>query len=115
MDTNDKIQICSVVCQAILIDGQLTDTERAYLAQLMDNYGLNDEDKKQVQRRNIDDDVREMASQIQSPEAKTLVLREVAKVINVDGELTKVENRLLHRVAEGIGFNEEQMTEALSS
>jgi len=114
MDSNDKVQICSVVCQAILIDGQLTDNEREYLANLMDKYELSTEEKKTVQRRNIDDDVREMASRIVSEEAKTLVLQEVAKVINVDGELSKVENRLLHKVAEGVGFSDQRLTELLS-
>lgn len=115
MDKKESIQICSVVCQAILIDGQLTDTEREYLNNLMDSMNLAPEDRKEVTRRNIDDDVFEMARLITSTEGKERVLKEVSKVISVDGVLSKVEHRLMKKVATGVGYSEEQLKTLLGA
>jgi uncharacterized tellurite resistance protein B-like protein len=115
MDLNDKIQICSVVCQAILIDAQLTDSEREYLEQLMDRYELSADDRKSVMRRNMDDDVVAMANKIVSTKGKELVLKEVAAVVKIDGDLASVENRLMKKVAQGVGFSENEVKKLFKS
>ena len=48
MEQKDKVQICKVVAQAILADGQLTDSERDFLETLMTTYGLSDDEKSDV-------------------------------------------------------------------
>ncbi|MBN2724909.1 MAG: TerB family tellurite resistance protein [Deltaproteobacteria bacterium] len=114
MEKKEKLAICKVVCQAILIDGFLTDKERAYLDGVMDKYQLDPDDKKEVMRRNIDDDVTELASDIESDEAKKLVIIEMARAISSDGDLAKSERRLITKVSKKLGFNQEQFENILS-
>ncbi len=42
MDIVDKVEICKVVAQAILVDARITDAEREFLNKLMARYGLSE-------------------------------------------------------------------------
>lgn len=109
MKQKEKQQICSIVCQAILIDSTLTDQEENYLTQLMDRFELSDKERKIVRKRNIDDDVVEMAASIKSEDAKKTLIEEVYKVIAVDGHRSNVENRLLQDLAVSFGYSKSEV------
>jgi hypothetical protein len=115
MEKKEKQQICSIVCQAILIDSTLTDQEENYLIQLMDRFELNDEERKQVRKRNIDDDVVEMAKSIESDDAKKILVEEVYKVIAVDGHRSNVENRLLQNLAVSFDYSKSDVEEIIQN
>ena len=107
MDMQDKLGICKVVAHAILVDGQLADSERELLDKLMDRYELSDAQKKEARNRNIDDDPVALAAQV-STESHEELLREVANMICVDGEATGAEKNLLSSVARSLGMNEDE-------
>jgi uncharacterized tellurite resistance protein B-like protein len=109
MELNDQIQICKVVARAVLADGQLTDTELAFLKTLMDKYGLDDEQRKDVMNRNIDDDVAEMAEQVTAFESKNELLAELAQAVAVDGEISSSEKTLLADVAQALGIDQAEL------
>jgi uncharacterized tellurite resistance protein B-like protein len=104
MEQKDKIQICKVVAQAILADAQITDSERELLEKLMDRYELDDDQRKEVLNRNLDDDAAAMASEISAEEPKNELLVELAMAVAVDGEIAKSERELLDRVAEALSI-----------
>ena len=99
MDINDKVQICKVVAQAILADGQLTDAEHEFLTKLMDKYELDGDQRKDVMARNIDDDPASLAEGVTEFNTKNELLVELAMAVAADGELQKTERDLLESVA----------------
>ncbi len=99
MELEDKMQICKVVAQAILADGQITDSERELIGKLMDRYELDDDQKKDVLNRNIGDDPAELAKSIASFDSKNELLVELALAVAVDGEISSSERALLDKVA----------------
>ena len=99
MELNDKIQICKVVAQAILADGQLTDTESEFLADLMNRYELTDEQRKEIMARDIDDDPGALAKQVTDRESQNQLVVELAMAIASDGEFSSSEKQLLNKVA----------------
>jgi len=103
METADEIRICKVVAQAILADGQLTDEERTFLAKLMDRYGLDEEQRKDVMARNIDDDPAALAEGISEFDTVNELLVELAMAVAADGEITGSERDLLESVAGALG------------
>jgi uncharacterized tellurite resistance protein B-like protein len=109
MELNDKIQICKVVARAVLADAQLTDTEIAFLTRLMDEYGLDEAQRKDVMARNIDDDVVAMAEQITEFNSKNELLAELAQAVAVDGELSSSEQQLLTDVAAALGVDQAEL------
>ncbi|MBU1219522.1 hypothetical protein KKF34_10215 [Myxococcota bacterium] len=115
METKEKLSICKVVCQAILIDGFLTDKERDYLDGVMDKYELDADQRKEVMRRNIDDDPALLAEDISTEEAKNAVIIEVGKAIISDGDFAKTEKKLLSKVAVKIGYTDEKVEEILKN
>jgi len=109
MENEEKIQICKLVAQIILADGQLTDTEHDLLVKLMDRYGLSDEEKKQVTSRNIDDDAEDMAKKITNFQAKSELLTELATAVAVDGNIAPSEEQLLKEIAKSIDVSDEEV------
>jgi uncharacterized tellurite resistance protein B-like protein len=109
MELKDKIGTCKVVAQAILSDAEVTDTERAVLQKLMDRYGLDKDQRREVLRRNVDDDPAAMVQGISDPEAKKEMLTELTRAIAADGKLSEAEERLLGRVGEAVGLSEAEM------
>lgn len=105
MEIRDKVQICEVVAQAILADGQITDSEREFMNTLMQKYQLNDEQQKQVMNRNIDDDPAQMVQGITSFNTKNQLIVELVMAIAADDKLSKTEQTLLNTVANAIGVN----------
>lgn len=109
MDKNEKLQVCRLVAQAILIDGQVTDEEHGFLDRLMTTYGLTDVEKKDVRKRNIDDDAEAMAREIKGFNAKSELLTELASAAASDGRLSKSERELLTKIGSAIGVSADEM------
>jgi uncharacterized tellurite resistance protein B-like protein len=109
MEMSERVQICKVVAQAILADGQLTDAEHELLTRLMDRYGLDGEQRKDVLARNIGDDPAALAEGIAGFETKNELLVELALAVAADGELRTSERQLLSSVAAAIGVGEAEM------
>ena len=109
MEQKDKVQICKVVAQAILADGQLTDSEREFLDTLMNIYGLSGEEKNDVMARNIGDDPAELAAEITEYQSKNELMVELAKAIASDGELSSSEREFIKKIAEEIGVEESEI------
>jgi uncharacterized tellurite resistance protein B-like protein len=106
MDKIDKVEICKLVAQAILADGKITDTERDFLAKLMNRYGLSDLQQKEVVSINIGQDPSDGVKMLASNEARNELLVELALAVAVDGEISASERRLLNRVAETLDVSE---------
>jgi tellurite resistance protein len=109
METDEKIQVCKVVAQAILADGQLTDSERETLNRLMDRYGLDADQRKDVMARNIGDDPAALAEGISGFETKNELLVELALAVAADGELRPSERQLLSSVAAAVGVDQAEL------
>jgi hypothetical protein len=109
MDIKDKIEICKVVAQAILIDGTLTDTERDALERLMDRYGLDAEQRKDVKRRNIEDDPVQMIEGMEAVESKNELIVELVVALAADGALAKAERGLLDGVARALALGSDDV------
>ncbi|MBI5490191.1 MAG: TerB family tellurite resistance protein [Deltaproteobacteria bacterium] len=109
MDTKDKIVICKVVAQAILSDAAITDEEHAFLDKLMDSYGLDKTQRKEVLHRNLGDDTTEMAREVGDAEARKTLLAELAKAVAVDGVFAAAEEELLGRVGEALGVSADEI------
>ncbi len=103
MEMNDKLQICKVVAQAILADCKVTDSEHAFLTTLMDKYGLDDEQRKDVMARNIGDNPGDLAESVTEFDSKNELLVELAMAVAADGELSSSEKTLIDEVAKAIG------------
>jgi uncharacterized tellurite resistance protein B-like protein len=109
METNEKIQICKVIAQAIMADVQITDEERAFLDKLMDRYELDEEQRKDVLNRNFDDNPADMARDITSLESQDAMLRELLTAIAVDGDVAPAEKSLVRKVGEAMGMSAEEV------
>jgi uncharacterized tellurite resistance protein B-like protein len=109
METKDKIQICKVVAQAILSDGQITDSEHEFIQKLMDKYALSPDDRKEVLARNIDDDAAGMAGEVTVFDSQNELLTELALTVVVDGEIAAAEKNLLKRVAKAMNVGEAEL------
>jgi uncharacterized tellurite resistance protein B-like protein len=100
----DQVQICKVVAQAILADAQLADAERELLNELMDRYGLDDAERKDVLARNIGDDPVALAAGVEALDSKNALIVELAMAVAADGALAKAERDLITDVAAALGI-----------
>jgi uncharacterized tellurite resistance protein B-like protein len=109
MSIEDRIQVCKVVAQAILADAQITDAERRLLEDLMERYGLDAAQKKDVLARNLGDDPAAMAATIEGVTSLNELLVELALAVAVDGVLADQERRLLLQVAKVLDVTEPEL------
>jgi len=109
MNINDKIQICKVVAQAILADGQITDSEHTFINELMDKYKLTNDQKKDVMARNVGDDVAELAKDLTAYESKNELMVDVAMAVAADGDFSSSEKEMLDQIAAALGIEKADM------
>jgi tellurite resistance protein len=100
MDIKDRVQICKVVAQAILVDAQITDSERELLETLMNKYELSEDQKREVLARNIGDDPVAMVREINGVEPINELIVELALAVAVDGEVSSSEMALMAKIAQ---------------
>jgi uncharacterized tellurite resistance protein B-like protein len=111
----DQVQICKVVAQAILADAQLADSERALLNDLMDRYGLDAAERKDVMARNLGDDPAALAAGVEAADAKNALIVELAMAVSVDGGLAKTERQLIDEVATALGVDKAELDELVKT
>lgn len=99
MNKSDQLMTCKVVAQAILVDGHLTDEELTLLNNLMDQYGLSDEERKEVRARNLDDSVASLLEGFSSVTEITALITEIATVVASDGDIAPREHEFLSSLA----------------
>ena len=109
MEIRDKMVICKVVAQSVLSDAAVTDEERAFLDKLMDSYGLDAAQRKEVLHRNIGDDVSELARELGGQEARKTMLKELAGAVAADGVFAASEEELIARVGAALGVAPEEI------
>lgn len=109
MDIKDKIQICKVIAQAIMADIQITDAEREFLDKLMSKYELDEDQRKDVLNRNFDDNVTDMAKEIEALDSQNELLTELLEAIAVDGEVARSEKKLVLKVGLAMGMSEDEV------
>jgi uncharacterized tellurite resistance protein B-like protein len=105
----DQVQICKVVAQAILADARIADSERALLTELMDRYGLDDAERKDVMARNIDDDPAALAAGVEALDSRNALIVELAMAVAADGDLSKAERDLIAEVATALGIDKAEV------
>ncbi len=109
MNKKEKLQICSVVTQAILSDGKITDDESNFMNSLMDKYELTADEKKEVLSRNINEDPAKLVEGITSFDSKNQLIVELVMAVAADNELSKTEHQLLTTVSDAIGVSRKDM------
>lgn len=107
MTRDDQKTCCEIVAQLLLIDGAVTDEERAYLIGLMDHFGFDDADKQSVYENvNIDDDIEEKVGRL-SPDARGELVKELETAAAADGNLGPGEQDVMRRVRAAINGSSE--------
>lgn len=114
MDVASKLAVCKVVAQAILSDAEITDEERAFLDKLMERYGLDAAQRREVSRRNVGDDPAEIVRGVEDPAAREQLVRELARAVATDGVLAAGEEALLTRVADVLGVPREKIEDLIA-
>ena len=109
MEMSDKLQICKVVAQAILADCQVTDAEHEFLTTLMDKYGLDEAQRKDVLARNVGDDPKILAEGVTEFDSKNELLVELAMAVAADGKLSSTEKELINDVAKALDVPEAEV------
>lgn len=103
MDVHDRKLFIQIIGQVLIADGVLTDTERDYIDRVMDNLGLEgDERSGALKGISMDSPVEERVGGL-SAEAKGMLLAEVEKAIGADGETSKSEQQLLDEIRSLVG------------
>jgi len=108
MDIRDKINICTVVARAILVDDKVTDAEHRFVSDLIKRYGLDQKQRMEVLAHRVEGDGSEAAGRITDPEARKDLLRELVSVVALDGEIAPQERQLVARVAKAVGASEKE-------
>ena len=98
MEPQDRILYVQILAQMLIADGSLADEERTYLDRIMESLGMPAaEQREALGGVSIDSPVEERVRAL-SDAAKSTLLAEVEKALNVDGELTRSEQYFLDRV-----------------
>ena len=103
MRPEDRIPYVQILAQMLIADGVLADEERAHLDKIMDGLELTAEERKRaLSGVSIDSPVEERIAEL-SEGARSGLLQEVEKALNVDGKLTASEAHFLERVQNKLG------------
>lgn len=98
MDANDRVLYVQILAQMLIADGILADEERAHLDTVAEGLGMPESEKQEALKGvSIDSPVEERVQAL-SEEARSNLLAEVKKALEVDGELSNSEKYFLERV-----------------
>ncbi|MEZ4451356.1 MAG: hypothetical protein R3B09_17890 [Nannocystaceae bacterium] len=100
MELSDKKLYCEVIAQLLIIDGAVTDEERAFLDAVFDRLGLTAQDRRDVVHHvNVDDKVEDKVRRL-SPAIRDELTRELAGAAGLDHDVSPAERDLIARVRE---------------
>jgi uncharacterized tellurite resistance protein B-like protein len=94
---------CLVVSNVLIADGMMMDEEREFLTNLMNHYGLDDADRKQV----IDLDGLREAERIVAAlteEERREVVEFLVDAAGADGKLSPLEFKTVTRISKALGI-----------
>ncbi len=98
MTTDDKRLYCSILAQLLIIDGAVTDDERAFLDAVFLRLGLGVADRQAVYNSvNVDDSIEEKVRRL-SPEVRAELTRELEGAAGLDSDISPGERDLIERV-----------------
>ena len=116
MDLQEKTQICKIVALAILSDARITDDEYGFIQNLMDRWGLTEEQQRQALARNIGDDPGELLKSMKIDDQHAgEVLSELVQGVASDGKVTGSERELLEQVREVLGIEVQVLDQLLQA
>lgn len=100
MELSDKKLYCEVIAQLLIIDGAVTDDERAFLDAVFDRLGLTGEERRDVFNHvNVDDSVEDKVRRL-SPAIRAELTRELQGAAGLDDDVSPAERDLIARVRE---------------
>lgn len=98
LDINQKKLYCQIMAQLMIIDGAVTDDERARLSEVMDRFGLSEAERQDVYNHvNVDDNIEEKVRRLDSDVIEELT-RELEVVAGVDGDVSPGEVDIISRI-----------------
>lgn len=98
MTPDDKRLYCSILAQLLIIDGAVTDDERAFLDAVFRRLGLGVADRQAVYNSvNVDDSIEEKVRRL-SPEVRAELTRELEGAAGLDSDISPGERDLIERV-----------------
>jgi len=101
--TEDKRLYCEIIAQLLLIDGAVTDDERAFLDGVFHRLGLGVADRVAVYNNvNVDDRIEEKVARL-SAEVRASLTRELEGAAGLDDDVSPGERDLIARVKEAMG------------
>lgn len=101
MDLEARIQLCRVVGAMILVDGELSDAEVHFIADLMERLDLTTEAQEEVMNR-LEDDPEILSDIALLRPHKDILLKELRNAARADG-MDVDEAVLIQRVEEALG------------
>ncbi|MCA9634994.1 MAG: hypothetical protein KC420_03060 [Myxococcales bacterium] len=98
MDINEKKLYCEIVAQLLIIDGAITDDERAFLDQVFGRLGLDaDERRDVIHHVNVDDDIEAKVQRL-APDVRAALSAELEAAAGADHEILGSERDIIARV-----------------
>jgi hypothetical protein len=98
MDITDKKLYCEILAQLLIIDGMITDGERAFLDGVFARLGLNDDERRDVIHHvNVDDPIEEKVARL-APEVREQLTAELEGAASLDSDVSPGERDIIARV-----------------
>jgi len=94
---------CLVVSKVLIADGMVTDEERTFLAAMMDRFGLDEDEKKQVIELKGLDEAEPMVAALPAEERRDIV-ELLVDAASADGKLSPHEMRTVTRISKALGI-----------
>ncbi|MEZ4379898.1 MAG: TerB family tellurite resistance protein [Nannocystaceae bacterium] len=103
MDVTDKKLYCEIIAQVLIIDGMITDDERAFLDEVFARLGLSDDERRDVINHvNVDDAIEEKVARL-APEVREQLTAELEGAAGLDSDVSPGERDLIARVKAAMG------------
>lgn len=98
---NPAMAKCLVVSKVLIADGMMTDTERAFLAAMMDELGLTEQERAKVVGLEGLDEAEMLVSALTRGERQQLV-EMLVEAASADGHLSPHELRMVQRISQAL-------------
>jgi uncharacterized tellurite resistance protein B-like protein len=94
---------CLVVSRVLIADGMMMDEERAFLASMMEQLGLSEEEKKQVIELKGLNDAEAIVGALTTEERQQIV-EMLVDAASADGKLSPHEMKTMKRISKALGI-----------